>query len=115
MESQRSPIHHSPFTIYHDGMKQLAAKLARLGSRFPRVKGFESQALTRRKLAALCLSVFCAAVGVRLLQWQNNWYTIDKTMAKLTERYKDEAQLLLVGELTAFVRGNTIEPDPGIL
>ncbi|HKQ51954.1 MAG TPA: glycosyltransferase family 39 protein [Pyrinomonadaceae bacterium] len=96
-------------------MKQLAAKLTRLGSRFPRARGLETQALTRRKLAVLCLSVFFAAVGVRLLQWQNNWYTIDKTMGKLTERYKDEAQFLLDGDLTSFVRGNTLEPDPGIL
>src|SRR5918911_1020069 len=96
-------------------MKQLAAKLIRLGSRFPRARGFETQALTRKKLAVLCLSVFFAAVGVRLLQWQNNWFTIDKTMWRLTERYKDEAQFLLDGDLRSFVRGSTPEPDPGIL
>lgn len=96
-------------------MKSLAAKLTRLGSRFLRAEDFEAQVLTRRRLAVLCLAVFLAAACVRLLQWQNNWHTIDKTMGKLTERYKEEAQFLLNGDLASFVRGPTPEPDPGIL
>ena len=96
-------------------MKKLAAKLRRLGSRFPRVKGLEAQALGRRKLLVMCLSVFVVAAGVRLLQWQNNWHTIDKTMWRLTERYKEEARPLLDGDLKSFLQGTTPEPDPGIL
>ena len=96
-------------------MKSLAAKLTRLGSRFLRAEDFGARALTRRRLVVLCLAVFLAAACVRLLQWQNNWHTIDRTMGKLTERYKEEAQFLLNGDLASFVRGPTPEPDPGIL
>ncbi len=55
------------------------------------------------------------AVGARLLQWQNNWLTIDKTMWRLTQRYKDEAQFLLNGDISSFVRGPLPQPDPGVL
>ena len=96
-------------------MKHLAAKLTRLGSRVLRAGGLEAQAPTRRKLLVICLSVFAVATGVRLLQWQNNWHTIDKTMWRLTERYKDEAQPLLDGDLKSFLQGTTPEPDQGIL
>lgn len=96
-------------------MKSLAAKLTRLGSRFLRAEGFEAKPLTRRNMVVICLTIFFIATGVRLLQWQNNWHTIDKTMWRLTERYKDEAQFLLDGDLTSFLRGSTPEPDPGIL
>ncbi|HYG79528.1 MAG TPA: glycosyltransferase family 39 protein, partial [Pyrinomonadaceae bacterium] len=93
----------------------LAAKIRRLGSRFPRAEGLEAQPLTRRRLLVICLSVFFVATGVRLLQWQNNWHTIDKTMWRLTERYKDEARPLLDGDLKGFLQGTTPEPDQGIL
>jgi hypothetical protein len=96
-------------------MKHLAAKLTRLGSRFLRAEGLEARALTRRNLVVICLSVFAVATGVRLLQWQNNWHTIDKTMWRLTARYKDEAQPLLDGDLKSFLQGSTPAPDQGIL
>ncbi|HEY0376554.1 MAG TPA: glycosyltransferase family 39 protein [Pyrinomonadaceae bacterium] len=96
-------------------MKHLAAKLTRLGSGFLRTEGLEAKAPARRNLVVICLSLFFVATGVRLLQWQNNWHTIDKTMWRLTARYKDEAQPLLDGDLKSFLRGTTPEPDQGIL
>jgi hypothetical protein len=96
-------------------MKHLAAKLTRLGSHVLRAEGLEAKALARRNLVVICLSVFAVATGVRLLQWQNNWHTIDKTMWRLTERYKDEARPLLDGDLKSFLQGTTPEPDQGIL
>ncbi len=36
-------------------------------------------------------------------------------MTKLNARYKEEAQFLLAGDLTSFVRGSRSEPDPMIL
>jgi hypothetical protein len=53
--------------------------------------------------------------GVRLLQWQNNFLTLDKNMTRLTARYKEEAQFLLDGDLTSLIRGSTSKPDEMIL
>jgi hypothetical protein len=52
---------------------------------------------------------------VRLLQWQNNFLDLDKNMTRITARYKEEAQFLLAGDLTSFVKGAKSEPDTMIL
>lgn len=96
-------------------MKSLAAKLAWLWPRFIPADELQADGFNRRRLALICLSIFFIATGVRLLQWQNNWLTIDKSMWRLTERYREEAQFLLDGDLRAFIRGSTPDPDPGIL
>ena len=96
-------------------MKYLAAKFTRLGARFVREDDLQAGGITRKNTAVICLLIFFTATGVRLLQWQNSWLTVDKTMWRLTERYKDEAQLLLVGDVASFVRGSESGPDPGIL
>lgn len=96
-------------------MKYLAAKLTRLGSRFIRADDLQAEGLTRQSTIVICLLIFFLAMGVRLLQWQNNWLTIDKTMSRLSQRYKDEGQLLLSGDIASFVRGSTPAPDPGVL
>ena len=36
-------------------------------------------------------------------------------MTKLTARYKEEAQFLLAGDLTSFVKGSKSQPDAMIL
>jgi hypothetical protein len=61
------------------------------------------------------LTIICIAFGVRLLQWQNNLLSLDKNMTKLTARYKEEAQFLLAGDLTSFVKGSKSQPDEMIL
>ena len=96
-------------------MKYLAAKFSRLGLLFGLANGLQVQPLTRKKITVICVSIFFVATGVRLLQWQNNWLTIDKSQSRLTHRYKDEAQFLLNGDLASFVRGSTPAPDTGIL
>src|SRR4030095_432254 len=63
----------------------------------------------------ICLTIVCVAVGVRLLQWQNDFLTLDKNMTRLTARYKEEAQFLLDGDLTSLVKGARSEPDATIL
>src|ERR1051325_2691731 len=63
----------------------------------------------------ICLTIVCIAFGVRLLQWQNNFLTLDKNMTRLTARYKEEAQFLLAGDLTSFVKGSQSQPDATIL
>lgn len=74
-----------------------------------------SPEVTPNKQWLICLTIVCVAFGVRLLQWQNNFLTLDKNMTKLTARYKEEAQFLLAGDLTSFVRGSRSEPDAMIL
>jgi dolichyl-phosphate-mannose-protein mannosyltransferase len=71
--------------------------------------------LSRRGIVVVCLLIFFIAVGVRLLHWQNNWLTIDENMWRLTARYKEDAQFLVNGHIRSFVRGNTREPDTGLL
>lgn len=71
--------------------------------------------VTPKKVWLICLTIVCVAVGVRLLQWQNNFLTLDKNMARLTARYKEEAQFLLAGDLTSFVKGSRSQPDTMIL
>jgi Dolichyl-phosphate-mannose-protein mannosyltransferase len=61
------------------------------------------------------LAIFCVALGVRLLQWQNNFLTLDKNMTRLTDRYKEEARFLVAGDLTSFVKGSKSQPDEMIL
>jgi hypothetical protein len=61
------------------------------------------------------LTIVCVAFGVRLLQWQNNFLTLDKNMTRLTARYKEEAQFLLAGDLTSFIKGSKSQPDEMIL
>lgn len=71
--------------------------------------------ISRRRLLVICLAVFIAAVGVRLLHWQNNRQTIDNIMAASAAGYKEEAQPLAEGDIRGFVRGHTPEPDTGLL
>ena len=53
--------------------------------------------------------------GVRLLQWQNEFLTLDKNMTGLVARYKEEAQFLLDRDLRSFVTGARSQPDEMIL
>jgi dolichyl-phosphate-mannose-protein mannosyltransferase len=63
----------------------------------------------------ICLTIVCVAFGVRLVQWQNNFLTLDKNMTRLTARYKEEAQFLLAGDFTSFVKGSKTQADAMIL
>jgi 4-amino-4-deoxy-L-arabinose transferase-like glycosyltransferase len=72
------------------------------------------EATSKRKWL-ICLILVCVAFGVRLLQWQNDFLTLDKNMTRLTARYKEEAQFLLAGDFTSFVKGSKTEADALIL
>jgi hypothetical protein len=63
----------------------------------------------------ICLTIVLVVFGVRLLQWQNEFLTLDKNMTRLTARYKEEAQFLLAGDLTSLVKGSPSQPDEMIL
>ena len=55
--------------------------------------------VTSNRRWVICLIIICVAFGVRLLQWQNNSLELDKTMTRLTARYKEETQFLLAVRL----------------
>jgi hypothetical protein len=71
--------------------------------------------VTTNRRWLILLTIVCVAFGVRLLQWQNEFLSLDKNMTRLTARYKEEAQFLVNGDLTSFVRGSPSEPDEMIL
>ena len=71
--------------------------------------------VTPNRKFLICLAIVCVAFGVRLLQWQNNFLTLDKEMTRLTARYKEEAQFLLTGNWASFVKGSESEADEMIL
>src|SRR6201991_5286503 len=74
-----------------------------------------SPPVTANRTWLICLTIVCVVIGVRLLQWQNDFHTLDKNMTRLTARYKEEGQFLLAGDLTSFVKGSRSEPDTMIL
>src|ERR1044071_7929374 len=82
-----------------------------LRSHMTELKCPQASGLPRRSMTVICLSILLIAVGVRLLQWQNNWLTIDNNMSRLTARYKEEAQFLLNGDILSFARGSTVGAD----
>jgi hypothetical protein len=71
--------------------------------------------VTSNRTWLICLTIVCIAVGVRLLQWQNSFLEVDKTMTKLTARYKEEAQFLLAADWASFVKGSKSQADEMIL
>lgn len=77
--------------------------------------GLRPGSLSRKGIAVVCLSIFFIALGVRFLQFQNNWITADAMMSRLTARYMDEAQFLLNGDTVSFVYGAHAAPDASIL
>lgn len=70
---------------------------------------------TSKRAWLICLTIVVVAFGVRLLQWQNDSLLLDKNMTRLTARYKEEAQFLLAGDLTSFIKGSKSQPDAMIL
>ena len=70
---------------------------------------------TSKRRWLIWLTIVCVVFGVRLLQWQNNFLTLDNEMTRLTARYKEEAQFLLSGDWTSMVQGSTSQPDEMIL
>ncbi|PYS52940.1 MAG: hypothetical protein DMF68_00630 [Acidobacteria bacterium] len=96
-------------------MKPLTSRLKRLGPLLVQSNDPQAHRLTRKSIVIICLSIFFITVGVRLLQWQNNRLDLDKTMWRLTARYKESAQLLINGDLASFLRGSATASDTIVL
>jgi hypothetical protein len=63
----------------------------------------------------ICLIIFLLAVGVRLLQWQDNRPILPRLFAGMVEHHKENARLLLNGDLAGFVKGPAPPGDANIL
>jgi hypothetical protein len=72
-------------------------------------------ALRRRLLVVICLIIFLLAVGVRLLQWQDNRPILPRLFAGMVEHHKENARLLLNGDVAGFVKGPAPPGDANIL
>lgn len=96
-------------------LKGRTLQLKQFGSRVIGMNGMRAGGMTGRGTAVACLLIFSAAVGVRLLQWQNSWLAVDRTMYLITARYKEEAQFLLDGKIRSFIRGPSQQPDSSLL
>jgi Dolichyl-phosphate-mannose-protein mannosyltransferase len=69
----------------------------------------------RRRLVVICLIIFLLAVGVRLLQWQDNRPILPRLFAGMVEHHKENARLLLNGDVAGFVKGPAPPGDANIL
>ena len=49
---------------------------------------------TSKRAWLICLTIVCVALGVRLLQWQNNFLDLDKNMTRITARIPSSVQLV---------------------
>ena len=61
-----------------------------------------------KRTVIICLCLFALAFGVRLVVWQNNKAAIDGVQHVVTHVYKQDARLLVAGDVRTFLTG----PDP---
>ena len=61
-----------------------------------------------RRTAVICLCLFALAFSVRLVVWQNNKAAIAGVQYVVTHVYKQDARLLVAGDIRGFLAG----PDP---
>jgi 4-amino-4-deoxy-L-arabinose transferase-like glycosyltransferase len=69
----------------------------------------------RKRILYTMLLIFLVALGVRLLVWQHNRSDIEQVMTGLTAGYKDDARVLLSGNLKLFLRGPAPPSDATVL
>ncbi|MDX6614438.1 MAG: hypothetical protein QOD75_3624 [Blastocatellia bacterium] len=85
----------------------------------PSALGRQEEALrqprSRRIIAAICVAIFALAVGVRLLQWQDNRPILPRVFAGMVEHHKANARLLLHGDVSGFIKGPAPPGDANIL
>jgi hypothetical protein len=69
----------------------------------------------RRITAAICIAIFALAVGVRLLEWQDNRPILPRVFAGMVEHHKANARLLMKGDIGGFIKGPAPPGDANIL
>ncbi len=69
----------------------------------------------KRNIPVTMLLIFLVALGVRLLVWQHNHSDIEQVMTGLTAGYRNDARILLSGEVMLFVRGPAPPSDANVL
>jgi hypothetical protein len=71
--------------------------------------------ISRSRQVLICAALFLTAFGVRLLHWQDNRPLFPKVFIGMVRQYRDNAQLLLKGDLKTFVAGPAPPADANIL
>lgn len=61
-----------------------------------------------KRTVLICLCLFALAFGIRLVIWQNNKAAIDGVQYVVTHVYKQDARLLVAGDVRTFLAG----PEP---
>lgn len=61
------------------------------------------ESVKRKNSILICLLLLFIAVGVRLLSWQDNRFEVAKVEWGVTSEYKEAAQLLANGEVSAYL------------
>ena len=69
----------------------------------------------RKSIFYTMLLIFLVALGARLLVWQHNRSDIERVMTGLTAGYRDDARVLLSGNLSLFLRGPAPPSDATVL
>jgi 4-amino-4-deoxy-L-arabinose transferase-like glycosyltransferase len=75
----------------------------------------EPASISRRRRVLICAVLFLTAFGVRMLHWQDNRPLFPKVFIGMVRQYRDNAQLLLKGDLKTFVAGPAPPADANIL
>lgn len=71
--------------------------------------------ISRKKRVLICAVLFLTAFSVRLVHWQDNRPLFSKVFIGMVRQYRDNAQLLLKGELKTFVAGPAPPSDANVL
>jgi Dolichyl-phosphate-mannose-protein mannosyltransferase len=79
----------------------------------PETRPSRTRELSSRQTIAICVIIFSAAVGVRLLHWQDARYMF--VFANISPDYRANSQLILEGNLSLFLRGPAPPGDANIL
>jgi 4-amino-4-deoxy-L-arabinose transferase-like glycosyltransferase len=70
---------------------------------------------TTKRTTVICLCLFALAFVVRLIVWQNNKIAIDSVQYVVTEVYKQDARLLVSGDIEQFITGPNPPSDATII
>lgn len=63
----------------------------------------------------VCIALFALSFGVRCIVWQNNRTEIARVQSVVTDIYKQDARLLVAGDLAGFISGPTPPSDATII
>lgn len=84
---------------------------------FPHARTDDGKTFRPRRATTvlLCLLIFLAALGVRLLHWQDNRPVFHRVFISMVGHYRENARLLLAGDVETFIKGPSPPEDANVL